>query len=94
LVNLLQDSPDLLQRVLVELVEGRFALPVHAGERPGGGDRRRAGLLLAAVAVLGVAVALAHSAGARIAGVSVAWPLGALLLGLLCLLLTRLARLR
>jgi ubiquinone biosynthesis protein len=84
LLNLKRDAPAQLNELLKDLADGNFNLQVYNAEaaRTERSRNRRSRLLAAAVLCVAVALLLARPELPRPFGVSLAWPLGAVLAGL------------
>jgi hypothetical protein len=95
LVNLLHDSPIQVQKLLADLAEGSFGLSVQVSEAPRVTRSRDHHVRLLTVAICSVGVALLVTASGlpRPFGVSLAWPLGAVLAGIWAWLVRELRRL-
>jgi ubiquinone biosynthesis protein len=96
MITLLRESPRQLNQVLSGLSDGRFVLNVNASEAPRVARARHARTRLVTTSVLAVSVATLLTAPElpELAGISVAWPLGAGLVGLYLLALIQWRRLR
>ena len=81
LVGLVRDSPGQLHQILSELADGRFAVGMNMSEAPRAerARNRRARIIATAVLSVSVAVLLAVPGLPAVAGVSLGWPLGVLL---------------
>jgi hypothetical protein len=96
LVNLVHDSPIQAQKLLSDLADGSFALNVYVSDAPMVAASRDHHARLLTVAIVTVALALVATAPGlpRPFGVSLAWPLGVLLAGVVAWLIRELRRLR
>jgi ubiquinone biosynthesis protein len=81
LVGLVRDSPGQLHQILSELADGRFTVAMNVAEAPRAerARNRRARIIATAVLSVSVAVVLAVPGLPAVGGVSLGWPLGALL---------------
>jgi ubiquinone biosynthesis protein len=95
LVNLVHDAPIQVQKLLADLAEGSFGLGVQVSEAPRVTSSRdhHARLLTVAICSVGVALLVTASGLPRPFGVSLAWPLGAVLAGIWGWLVRELRRL-
>ena len=95
-LTLARDGPGQVNQILSELADGTFTMSVQAAEPPrvARARDRRTMLVVTAVLSVSVAVLLSRPDLPAVLGVSVAWPLGALLLFLYIAVIVQSRRLR
>jgi hypothetical protein len=92
--NLIRNSPGQLEQILAELADGRFSINTVTVEssRTARARDRRAGLIVAAILSVGLAILLTRPVLPVVAGVSLGWPIGIVLAVLYLAILGRLVR--
>jgi ubiquinone biosynthesis protein len=82
LLGLLRNAPSQLQQMLADLAEGRFSInmTVTESQKVVRAQNRRARLLVTSILSVGIAVLLTRPALPEVFGVTLAWPLGIVLM--------------